>query len=113
MKLSTKFLGGFAALALIALSAFSANAAITLNVDQLLGTGALSGFDIIRIYANLTPTGTEAGATGIQSIDATVDTSTSNTNLKFKFADLDGTDPVLDADVIGKTMPVNVATTNT
>ena len=111
MKLKAILIGGLVALVL---SAGSANAAIMINVDQAGGTGALSGFDIFRIFANLTPTGTEAGATGIQSIDGTVDTSASNTNLKFKFADLDlGSDQVNDADVIGKTMPGNVATTNT
>src|SRR6266704_2309205 len=102
MKLRTKLIGGFAALALMA---GSANAGITINVDQAAGTGALNNFDIFRIFASLTPTGTETGATGIQSVDITVDSTVSNSNLKFKFTDLDGaSDAVLDADVIGKSM---------
>jgi hypothetical protein len=111
MKLKTKLIGGFAALAL---STLSANATIVPVVEQASGTGALAGFDIFRVFAKLTADGTETGATGIQSIDITVDSTVSNSNMKFKFTDLDGgSDAVNDADVIGKTMAVGTATTNT
>src|SRR5205814_5779636 len=44
----------------------------------------------------------------------TLHTSAPNTSQKLKFADLDGgSDAVLDADVIGRTMPLNVATSDT
>src|SRR5438105_15377211 len=105
MKLKTKLLGGFAALAL---SGVSANAAITggtgagstpgtFAAEYTPGTGALAGFDIFRLYALVTPTGTETGATGFQSVDATVTTAS---NQKFKFGDFDF-DGLPDADVFG------------
>src|SRR5436853_4788889 len=105
MKLKTKLLGGFAALALCA---GSANADVISGTggtaEYAPGTGALAGFDIFRLYAHVLQTGAETTATGFQSVDATVDTTGfSNQNMKFKFTDLDGTDTTNDADVFGKT----------
>jgi hypothetical protein len=115
MKLRTKLIGGLVALAL---STVSANAAITATTGQgslpgtfaaeyTPGTGALTGFDIFRLYALVVPTGTETGATGLQSVDATV---TTPANQKFKFGDFDF-DGINDADVFGRTS--TSATTNT
>jgi hypothetical protein len=94
----------------LALTPVSADAGITISpfAESAPGTGALSGFDIFRIYARLDPSGPESGATGIQSIDMTVDTP--NLNMRFKFSDFD-LDGVNDADILGKTS--TTPTTNT
>src|SRR5438128_864028 len=60
MKLKTKLLGGFAALALMA---GSAHAGITINVDSSLpGTGALKNFRVVGF--NPTPDATGIGGNG-------------------------------------------------
>jgi hypothetical protein len=117
MKLRTKLIGGFAALVL---STVSASANITggtgpspmtpggFQAEFVAGTGGLAGFDIFRLYALVSPTGTEAGATGLQSVDAIV---TTVGNQKFKFTDYDFSDAVPDSDVLGKTS--SLPTTNT
>jgi hypothetical protein len=85
-----------------------ASASIVSNgAEYTPGTGALSGFDIFRLFALVIPTGSEAGATGLQSIDVTV---TTQENQRFKFGDFDF-DGTNDADVFGRTSAS--ATTNT
>src|SRR5437764_13269304 len=69
---------------------------ISLNVQTAGGTGALSDYVILRFYAKVNPIGTEAGATGLQSIDATL---TTFANQLFKFVNQDPFEP----DVLGKT----------
>ena len=85
---------------LLAFWCVSARGAILFNSELASGTGALAGYDILRIYAQVMPTGTETGATGLQAADVTVD---SPLNLKFRFADLDLSDGVPDVDVLGQT----------
>jgi hypothetical protein len=108
MKVRVKRFASFAA---FALCVDSAEGAITGSVPEYApGTGALAGFDIYRLYASLTPTGTETGATGLQSADVIVNSGSAN--LKFKFADYDFTDAVPDADVLGKTSSQPVTNTS-
>jgi hypothetical protein len=70
---------------LVAMSASIANAGFTFTKETTAGP---AGFDIVRYYAKLTPTpdavGDYTGATGMQSIDATL---SSSGNFKFNFFD--------------------------
>src|SRR6266704_2373053 len=79
----------------LALLASAARADITLNFQTAGGTGALSDYVILRFYAKVNPIGSEAGATGLQSIDATLTTSA---NQLFKFINQDPFKP----DVLGQ-----------
>jgi hypothetical protein len=89
--------------------AFAARADIALNVQTANGTGALSDYVILRFYAKVNPIGTEAGATGLQTIDATLTTSS---NQLFKFADFDF-DGIPDPDVVGRTVSQPATNTST
>lgn len=95
------------AASVVALSSVSASANVTMKITQDAGTGALAGFDVYRLYGKVDPSGTEAGATGLQSIDVTI---TTDQNQKFKFGDFDF-DGTNDADVLGRTS-ANALTNN-
>lgn len=66
---------------------------------------ALPGFDVHQYYAKLDPSGAEAGATGLQSVDATL---TSNNDMKFKFIDTNQ-DGIPDAAINGNGITDTVA----
>jgi hypothetical protein len=87
----------WAAGAALALAGSSAYANFTFSSTRTAGTGAQAGFDIVRFFAKLDPTGNTAGATGLQSVDAEIITSG---NLKFRFQDQNA-DGIADADPTG------------
>ncbi len=73
--------------------------------EKVVQDAALPGFDIHQYFAKLSPTGADAGALGLQSVDGVI---TSDQDLKFKFIDTNQ-DGIPDAAINGNGITDNVA----
>jgi hypothetical protein len=107
MKKWTKLVLGAA----IAMASASASANIVVTSTRTPGTGATLGFDVVRFFAAFNSASAEAvaGASGLQSVNATLESSPGA--LKFKFSDFDF-DLENDVDVNGATIPDPIARAN-